>query len=249
MMRHIHHLHVTDGTSIYYECIGHGEPLILLHGNGGSSRYFHYQIKALSQHYRLYVVDCRGRGRSTDNASHISYFLMAQDLWELVQHEQLSKFHLLGFSDGANLALLFTQLHPETIQSLILNAANQKFSDLTKETQQRFKWSKHLMDKASVLHPFFKRRSHYFELAFDEIPVDKALLRQLHFPVLILVGENDIVNVSFSRKLAQLFPNATLCIEPNVGHMFARQRPERYNHYVLEFLKHVPSEGVSDLLL
>lgn len=248
MMRSIHHLKVSDGTSIYYERIGHGEPLILLHGNGGSSRYFHYQIKALSQHYRLYVVDCRGRGRSTDKSPHISYFLMAQDLLELVQHEQLHKFHLLGFSDGANLALLFAQLHPQYIQSLILNAANQKFSDLTKETQQRFKWSLAMMKKAAPLHPFFKKRSHYFSLAFDEIPVDQALIHQLTFPVLILVGENDIVNVDFSRRLASLFPNAKLCIEPNVGHMFARQKPSKYNEYVLNFLKHVPSEGVSELL-
>lgn len=238
MNKRIHHLLMADGTKIYYEKMGHGEPLVLLHGNGGSSRYFSYQRK-LSQHFELYIIDVRGRGQSTDNSRIITYDLMTQDLLTILNHEQLNKVHLLGFSDGANLALLFAQKYPERIKSLILNAANQRFQDLTKETQERFNWSQKIMYYLKDFHPFLKKRHHYFNLAFANIPIDEEKIKSFTFPVLILVGENDIVDLNFSKKLAHLFKNSTLIVEPNVGHMFARQKPKKYNQYVLNFLNKV----------
>ena len=236
-MRHIKHLQVYDGSTLYYEVVGKGDPLILLHGNGGSSRYFHIHIHELAKYYKLYIIDCRGRGRSTDQSSTITYSLMSDDLLSIVQHEKLTSFHLLGFSDGANLALLFAERYPSYIKSLILNAANQRFNDLTKETQTRFKISKYMMTKLAKIHPLFKRKNHYFKLAFDEIPIDENKLKHFHFPVLILVGENDIVDIQFSKKLASLFQDATLIIEPRVGHFFAHQKPKQYCSYILSFLK------------
>lgn len=236
MHRQIKHLTMPDASVLYYECIGQGEPLILLHGNGGSSRYFHTHIHELSKYYKLYIIDCRGRGWSTDQSPTITYSLMVDDLLHIIQFEQLTSFNLLGFSDGANLALLFAERYPYYIRSLILNAANQHFYDLTKETQQWFKFSKAIMQKCGQWLPVLKWKNHYFKLAFDDIPIDEHKLKQASYPVLILVGENDIVDLKFSKKLASLFKRATLIVELNVGHFFAKQKPKQYCRYILNFL-------------
>lgn len=240
MNKVIHYLTVADGSEMYYEVIGKGDALVLLHGNGGSTTYFSKQVEALSRHYRLYIIDSRGRGRSTDCSHQISFPLMANDLLEILHHEHLSQINLLGFSDGANLALLFAQQHPEMINSLILNAGNHQFGDLTETTRRSFLCHRYLLKLIDKLHPFIHRSAHYFNLAFATIHFDEKQIKKITAPVLILVGEKDIVKPSFSRHLANLFPHSQLIIEPGIGHRFARQKPKTYNRYVLSFLEQVP---------
>lgn len=236
-MKKIHHLTVKDGSCLYYETMGKGQPLILLHGNGGSSHFFASQVKTLKKYYHLIVVDCRGRGHSSDCSHHITYDLMVEDLEAIIRHENLGKVNVLGFSDGANLALCYAQKYPHRIHSLILNAANRRFSDLTKEAQERFRTFSFVTKKLGQFIPEMRRRHHYFQLAFAEIPLQEKVLQSLNVPVLIMVGENDIVDIEFSRKLCSLFPNALLLVEPLVGHMFARQKPTQYTNYIINFLE------------
>lgn len=240
MDKSIHYLTMTDGSEMYYEVIGQGDSLVLLHGNGGSADYFSKQVKDLCHHYRLYIIDSRGRGRSTDCSRHISFQLMADDLLAILRHENLSRINLLGFSDGANLALLFAQQHPEMINSLILNAGNHHFDDLTEDTREFFLWNRHLLRVGAKFHPLLHRLAHYYNLAFETIHLDEKKIQQIKVPVLILVGEKDIVKPSFSRHLANLFPRSQLIIEPGIGHRFARLKPKKYNQYILNFLNHVP---------
>ena len=54
----------------------------------------------------------------------IDFFLMADDLYAIIQKEHLSKVALLGFSDGANLAMVFCFKYPELVSCLILNSGN-----------------------------------------------------------------------------------------------------------------------------
>lgn len=240
MHKMIHHLVVADGSTMYYEVMGKGDPLVLLHGNGGSTDYFSKQIEALSKHYKLYIIDSRGRGHSTDNSPQISFQLMASDLLAILRHEHLTKINLLGFSDGANLALVFAQEHPKMINSLILNAGNHHFDDLTEDTRESFLFHRHLLKVGAKLHPFLHRIAHYYNLAFETIHLDEKQIQRIDAPVLILVGEKDIVKPSFSHHLASLFKHSELIIEPKIGHRFARIKPKTYNRYVLSFLKYVP---------
>lgn len=238
-MKTIHQLTVKDGSCLYYETMGTGQPLVLLHGNGGSSQFFHAQAKTLKHFFKLYIIDCRGRGYSSDHSTSISFPLMVEDLKDIFKHEHLQKVHLLGFSDGANLALLFAQTYPQYIQSLILNAANRRFSDLTKNAQENFTLLQKVTGCLGKFIPFVRRKHHYLKLAFSNLPIQEEKLKNLHFPVLILVGEKDIVDLNFSKKLCSWFPNAQLHVEPMVGHDFAHQRPKRYTAEILSFLEQV----------
>lgn len=235
-MAYMNYLRLSDGSAMYYERSGKGEPLILLHGNGGSVDYFKNQINVLSQYFCVYALDLRGRGQSTDLADNISFTLMVEDLHEWLQHEHLQHIHLLGFSDGANLALLFAQKYPQYIKTLILNAANGSFNDLTLSAQWRFYIMNTLMKISSHFHKSAKKMHHYFQLAFANLNLQPQKLKQLSCPVLIIVGQFDIVKYSFSQKLAKLFKFSTLIVEPHVGHGFAVEAPNKYNQHILQFL-------------
>ena len=231
-----HHLQLADHSMIYYETYGQGMPLFLLHGNSGSTLYFKNQIHVLKKYFKIYAVDLRGRGQSIDYASKINYQLMVNDLLTILKHEHLTKINLLGFSDGANLALLFSEHYPQYINKLILNAANNSFTDLTPTAKLRFKLTNDILKLGEKYFPKLNKFQHYFQLAFANLHINFQKLAHFKFPVLILVGQFDIVKKEFSQKLAHTFPNAQLIIEPHVGHSFALERPNTYNKYVLNFL-------------
>jgi len=55
---------ILNDVRLYYEIYGKGDPLILLHGNGGNIVSMKYQIEYFSKHYKVITIDCRGRGKS-----------------------------------------------------------------------------------------------------------------------------------------------------------------------------------------
>ena len=65
---------------MHYETYGEGDPLLLIHGNGGTIKNMGYQIKYFSDQYNVIVPDCRGRGKSGLNTDSLTYELITQDL-------------------------------------------------------------------------------------------------------------------------------------------------------------------------
>src|SRR6266568_4068397 len=74
------HYLTTRGFKMYYEIYGKGEPLLIIHGNGGSINNFLYQIPYFSKQYKVIVADSRSQGKSVDNNDSLSYEMMADDL-------------------------------------------------------------------------------------------------------------------------------------------------------------------------
>ena len=110
-----------DGSQIFYQIFGKetNYPLVLLHGNGNDHTFFNYQISYFSKEYQVIAVDTRGHGRSTNTQSQLTFPLLAEDLAGIIQQEHLTKINLLGFSDGANIAMVFTHLYPDFVNKLV----------------------------------------------------------------------------------------------------------------------------------
>ena len=109
---------------VYYEVYGEGEPLLLLHGNGGSIENFIYQIPELSKHFKVIAVDSRAQGRSSDSDREISYALMASDMSDLIDKLNLGKVNIVGWSDGGNVGLELAFAHPEKVLKVVAFGAN-----------------------------------------------------------------------------------------------------------------------------
>ena len=103
---------------------GNGFPLILLHGNGEDVTYFEHQMKPFSQYYRVIAIDTRGHGQTPRGEAPFTIRQFAEDLLAFMNQHAIDKAHILGFSDGGNIAMLFAMTHPERVGKLILNGAN-----------------------------------------------------------------------------------------------------------------------------
>lgn len=98
---------------------GSGQPLIILHGLLGSLDNWATLGKRLAEHLSVYIVDQRNHGRSPHSPD-MSFPLMAQDLLEMLDRENIQRTHLLGHSMGGKTAMRFALDHPERLHKLLV---------------------------------------------------------------------------------------------------------------------------------
>ena len=94
-----------NGINLYYETIGDGRPLILLHGGLGSGEMFGPVRPALAENHQVIAVDLQGHGRTADIDRPIDIRLMADDIAALIDHLGLDRPDLVGYSLGGGVAL------------------------------------------------------------------------------------------------------------------------------------------------
>src|SRR5438552_12346840 len=86
------------GFKMYYETYGSGQPLLIIHGNGGSINNFMYQIPYFSKNYKVIVADSRAQGKSVDNSDTLSYEMMTDDLNALLDALHIDSAYVIGWS-------------------------------------------------------------------------------------------------------------------------------------------------------
>ena len=106
------------GLRTYYETEGEGEPLVLLHGGLWTVETMEAQTQALSARYRE-RPERRGHGRTADVAGPITYEAMAADTIAFLEAMQMGRAHLVGWSDGAVVALRVALDRPDLVGKLV----------------------------------------------------------------------------------------------------------------------------------
>lgn len=232
-----------DGARIWYAAYGSGPTVILLHGGLGHSGNWGYQIPALvSSGYRVVVVDSRGHGRSTRDAQPFTYELMASDVLAVMNALNLEKAGLVGWSDGAVIALLIAAKSPARVAGVFFFACNMDPSGTRK-----FEFtpiigrciSRHMKDysQLSATPDQFNEFSDAVGLMQRTQPnysVDD--LAKISVPVAIVHSEHDeFIRREHAEYLAQSLPNAEFIFLPGVSHFAPLQRPEQFNSAMLAF--------------
>lgn len=230
------YLTVSDGSQIYYKLIGSGTPIVLLHGNGGSSQYFKYQIRTLSRKHQLILMDSRSHGKSTNNKNNLTFEMMANDLKELLDHLGISKVTLLGFSDGANLALIFNKYFSQYVNGLILNACNLTFEGLTYWSRVGVYLQYFLLTLLSSVSSLAKRYQMITSLMLDDLGITYEELELIECPVLMIVGEFDVIKIKHALEITKRIKRCQLKIIQGQGHLFAQVLPDKFNRIVEGFL-------------
>jgi pimeloyl-ACP methyl ester carboxylesterase len=113
-----------NGLNLYYETMGIGRPLILLHGGLGSGEMFGPVRPALAERHQVIAVDLQGHGRTADIDRPIDIRLMADDIAALIDHLELEKPDLVGYSLGGGVALQTAVKYPDKVGRLVVASAH-----------------------------------------------------------------------------------------------------------------------------
>jgi pimeloyl-ACP methyl ester carboxylesterase len=211
------------GFKMYYEIYGKGEPLLLIHGNGGSGNNFSGQIPYFSKHYQVILADSRAHGKSVDPADSLSYEMMAEDFNALLDVLKIKSCNVIGWSDGGNNGLLLAIHHPDKVKKLAITGAN-IWIDARAFPADLLELPDILLDSLSKL---------------QQTPEIKNAIKvwKLVYTTLVIGGDHDIILPKHSLLIAENIPQSTLWILPNSGHSTLINYKNQFNKTVADFFQ------------
>ena len=228
----------TRGFKMYYETYGKGEPLLIIHGNGGSINDFLYQIPYFSKSYKVILADSRAQGKSVDTGDSLSYEMMTDDLNALLDTLRLDSCNVIGWSDGGINGLLLAMRHPEKVKKLAVTGASlspdttavdpfiynftMKYNDTLKKMQQT---------------PKIKNDRKLVHLLANEPHITTEQLSKIQCPTLVIGGDHDVLLPKHTLLIAESIPKSYLWILPNSGHSVPIFYKDQFNEVVNDFFK------------
>ena len=207
---------------LYFEQYGSGEPLILLHGNGDSHAFFAGQIPYLEKHFTVYALDTRGHGQSPLGTKPFTLSQFADDLKDFLDERGIERAHLLGASDGANIAMLFALHYPERVRSLVLNSGNLFPDGLVPGFLEEIRGVYASMQGQRT------QETGLLELMLFEPHISPQALNTIAAPTLVIAGDDDLILPDHTRLIASQIPHAKLVFLSGT-HSVAQEQPDDFN--------------------
>jgi len=264
-----------NNANIYYQAYGEDQPdrapIMLIHGSTVDSHTDWDAIAPeLARRYRVFAPDCRGHGRSNNPRLSYSFKELADDAAAFIHAMGYERAHVIGHSNGGNVALVTLMEHPEIVQTCIPQAANAYVTrylverepgvfDPDRVAREAPEWR----DEMIKLHVGVEvgSSSLYWRdllwLTMKEIISEPnyspAELARVERPTLVIMGADDPVNApdEHAQYIAYNIPTAELWIPEKTGHNVHLERREEWIVKVLDFLerrgKQLDFTGLQDL--
>ncbi len=222
--------------ALYYQEKGKKEPFILLHGNGEDGSYFKHQIDYFSDRYRVIALDTRGHGRSPRGSKPFTIEQFSCDLYDFMEEHAIPEAVILGFSDGANIAMKFAMKYPDRVRALILNGGNLNPGGVKMTTQLLIEIGYKIAKRFASKSPKAKRNAELLGLMVNDPNIEGDELAKITAPTLVICGTNDMIRESHTKEIAKNIPNARLSIVKG-NHFIANKRYHTFNKEVEGFLR------------
>lgn len=251
-----------NGTKLYYEALGKGPAVVLIHGGLVDSRLWDEQMRPLSKHFRVVRYDLRRFGRSPAPAEPFSHL---EDLRGLLDFLKIEKATLVGLSLGGVVAADFALEHPERVERLVLVGAGlrgdqqptpadaaraaeamsrgaEAFADATMAralyaavrpgTAAYRRLRQMLLDNFNALSTSRPGLVNYPERTTAE------RLSEIKVPTLVVIGGEDAPNLkNIADTLASQIPGARKVTIPGSSHHPPVEKPKELNRVLLDFLE------------
>ncbi|CAM3254103.1 alpha/beta fold hydrolase [Stackebrandtia soli] len=237
-------LPLIGGVPTWYAVNGAGEPVVLLHGGLVDSRSFERAVTLLSPRYRVFTVDRRGHGRTPDMDGPYSYELLADDTIAFLEQVVEGSAHLVGFSDGANIALIVAARRPDLVRRLVTISGNFHHDGLLPGVLDGFADDRSIQRLASRHGEVSPDGAEHFDVVAAK---DLAMARsgptltttELAFiavPTLVMAADDDVMPLEHTVALYRAIPDAALAIVPRTSHLLIMERPVEVYTIVDDFL-------------
>jgi pimeloyl-ACP methyl ester carboxylesterase len=195
-----------NGLRLHYAEAGEGRPVVLLHGNGEDHNLFETEIGQLvAAGYRVYAPDSRGHGKN-EPLTEYHYADMAEDVYQFIKTLGLEKPALYGHSDGGIIALLLEISHPGTLSVMAVSGTNLSPEGIISSFIEEF----------TELNE--KKPDPLITLMLTEPHIDPAELRKITIPVLVTVGDDDLILPEETEKLSENLVNSVTVVVEGADH-------------------------------
>lgn len=232
-----------NGLHMYYEIHGSGEPLILLHGQFATASMFYPILDELASHRQVVLIEQQGHGHTADINRPLSFAQMGLDTAELLSQLEITEADVFGYSGGGTVALQLAKSNPYLIRKLALastvysmdgyfpyiveglkHASAEGFPSQMKQEYERVaphpeNWSKLITKGAEMAN-------HADKGDF----LEPMQLQQITAPVLLVIGDNDIIRPEYAHKMAELLHTKLVVVTGDHASYIATQPQSLLGH-------------------
>ena len=209
-----------NGVNLYYETVGNGTPLIMVHGNGEDHSIFYEAAAVLKDRFCCYLIDSRDHGKST-KVSTLNY----EDIVRLIMKLGLEKPVFYGFSDGGIIGLLIASKYPDLLDRMIISGANMDPDGVVSRIKYRFR-----------IMLLFKNDPK-IRMMMEQPQITERDLRKITIPVFVLAGSRDLIRESHTRRIARGIKGSKLRILIGEDHGRYIVHNTRIAYLILDFCK------------
>ena len=246
-MAHAGHYAPVNGLKMYYEDDGHGRPLVMLHGGLCTIELCLGKLRAeLATGRRIIAPELQGHGHTADIDRAMTMEQLTEDVAALLRRLDVRDADFFGFSIGGGIALRLALKYPELVHKVVVFGAQIDKDGLVPGTAEFLESA-----KAADFPPEF--REAYAKVAPDParfaalvpkvaktVAMDTGLgrdrLKCIAAPVLVMVGDADMVRAEHAVEMYRLLPHANLAVLPRSTHFAPKDRPKWVAFMTRDFL-------------
>ena len=249
-MRAAEHYLPVRGSQIYYETRGQGEPLLLLHGGLGTVDDFSSQTPELAKHFKVVAFERPGHGHTADTSEPFSFSTMVEYTADFIEGLGLGRTNLLGWSDGAIIALLVSISRPDLVKRMVCVSGS---FDAKSQPVQVLNWIRSSTpesfrrDEPALVERYNKVSPDgpaHFPIVFEktkklwltEPDISREELARIVAPTLVMAADRDGMTLEHTIELFRAIKNAQLCVIPGATHFLLSEKPDSVNRAILQFL-------------
>jgi pimeloyl-ACP methyl ester carboxylesterase len=129
----------SDGAKIFYQVRGEGEPLLLIMGFGADGSLWEKHVAEYEKHFKCYLIDNRGVGKSDQPAGPYNTPMMAADIVAVMNHAGISRARVAGISMGGAITQQLAIDYPEKVHSMALISTWPRFNNYAKTVYENLK--------------------------------------------------------------------------------------------------------------
>lgn len=211
-----------NGSTIYYEVYGEGNPLFLLHGFTRTSQEWYPFVADYADDFQVYLVDLKGHGKSGPFTETISLRSVAQEIDDLVNYLELESIDAIGYSYGAETLFQLALINQGLIKSMISIGScgswnAEDFPNLVNYLS--YKNIKNLPWMAEQHSSDQQIRSILNEIQNYDVSLSNEELKSIQTKTFFVLGDrDDFTSYECVLNAVNHIPDAYLWIIPNTGH-------------------------------
>ena len=232
------------GHQVYaYEWDNDGEAVVLLHGGLSKTSSLDYiLVPALEDEFHVFAYDRTGHGFTGDQSGSLHFEFQSNEAIAYLEDIVKEPAHFIGYSDGAIIALMVAIKRPDLVKSIISIGGNFHYNGvmpdalikraISQEDQAEYNLispdaPKTLLEKTQRMHGIWE----------SEPTLMVSDLARIQCPVMVLAGDDDVINHHHTVELYEALPLGQLAIIPGTSHSVMKEKPELLNAVIVQFLE------------
>ena len=228
-----------------YEWANNGEALVMFHGGLSQTSHFDYAVlPAVEDSHHVFAYDRTAHGFTGDREGSLHFEYQYAEAVSYLEDVVKEPAHLIGYSDGAIVALMVAMRRPELVKSVVSFGGNfhhngtlplPDFSGFI-SSEDRAEYAITSPDAPETLD---KKNERMTAIWRSEPTFTVADIAEIKCPVLVLVGDDDVITHKHSVLLYESIPQGQLAVIPGTSHQAHKEKPEIFQLLIREFLNNL----------